>query len=110
MPDPSQRLKTPKATDPKPNLKLSSSLQSLQADAVVEASLITKIWEADSGVILWTNSTARKKKVASLLADSDGNINFDGSDPEEVYSRLISEIVYVHTGDFRSHYEYRSVE
>ena len=98
------------ATDPKPNIRLSSSWQSLQAGAVVEASLITKIWETESGVILWTVSSTRKKKVASLRADTDGNIKFGASDPEEAYGHLVPELVYANTADFRSYYEYRKVK
>ena len=90
--------------------ELSSSWQSLQAGAVVEASLITKIWETESGVVLWTNSTARKKKVAGLNADTDGNIKFGASDPEEAYGHLVPELVYANTADFRSYYEYRKVK
>jgi len=97
------------ATDPKPHVRLSSTWQSMQAGAVVEASLITKIWETDSGVILWTNSTARKKKVAGLYANTNGNIEFGASDPEEAYGHLVPELVYANTADFRSYYEYRKV-
>jgi hypothetical protein len=97
------------ATDPKPHVRLSSTWQSMQASAVVEASLITKIWETDSGVILWTNSTARKKKVAGLYANTNGNIKFGASDPEEAYGHLVPELVYANTADFRSYYEYRKV-
>jgi hypothetical protein len=97
------------ANDPKPHVRLSSSWQSLQAGAVVEASLITKIWETGSGVVLWTNSTARKKKVAGLKADTGGNIKFGASDPEEAYGHLVPELVYANTADFRSYYEYRKV-
>ena len=96
-------------TDPKPNVRLSSSWQSLKAGAIVEASLMTKIWETGSGVILWTNSTAGKKKVAGLFADTNGNIKFGASDPEEAYGELVPEMVYANTADFRSRYEYRKV-
>lgn len=98
------------ATDPKPNVQLSSSWQSLQAGAVVEASLITKIWETNSGVVLWTKSTARKKKVADLSANANGDFIFDASDPEEAYGQLVPELVYANTADFRSYYEYRKVD
>ena len=96
-------------TNPKPNVRFSTSFQSLKAGALVEASLITKIWETDSGVVLWTNSTARKKKVAGLFADTNGNIKFGASDPEEAYGQLVPEMVYANTADFRSRYEYREV-
>jgi hypothetical protein len=98
------------ATDPKPNVRLSSSWQSLQAGAVVEASLLTKIWETESGVVRWTNSTARKKKIASLRADTTGNIQFDATNPEEACGHLVPELVYANTADFRSYYEYRQVK
>ena len=97
------------ATDPKPDVRLSTSWQSLKAGALIEASLIAKIWETDSGVVLWTNSTARKKKVAGLYADTNGNIKFGASDPEEAYGHLVPEMVYANTADFRSRYETRKV-
>lgn len=97
-------------TDAKPTLRLSSSLQSFQAGAVVEASLSAKIWETDSGVILWTNSTARKKKVAGLRANTNGDFKFGASDPEGAYGQLVPEMVYANTADFRSYYEYRKVK
>ncbi len=98
------------ATDPTPNVRLSSSWQSLQAGAVVEASLITKIWETGSGVVLWTNSTARKKKVAGLYASANGNVSFGASDPEQAYGHLVPELIYANTADFRSYYEHRKVK
>ena len=76
----------------------------------MEASLITKIWETDSGVVLWTNSTDRKKKVAGLYADTNGNIKFGASDPEAAYGQLVPEMVYANTADFRSRYEIRKVQ
>ena len=97
------------ASEPKPNVRLSSTWQSMQAGAVIEASLITKIWETDSGVILWTNSTARKKKVAGLYANTNGDLKFGASDPEEAYGHLVPELVYANTADFRSYYESRKV-
>jgi hypothetical protein len=98
------------ASNPRPDVKVSSSWQSLRAGAVVEASLITKIWETESGVVLWTNSTARKKKVAGLHADASGNVEFGASDPAEAYGHLVPELVYANTADFRSRYEYRRVK
>jgi hypothetical protein len=97
-------------TDPKPKLRLSSSWRSLQAAAVVEASLIAKIWETDSGVTLWTNSTARKKKVANLRANTNGDFKLGASDPEKAYGQLVPEMIYANTADFRSYYEYRKVK
>jgi hypothetical protein len=98
------------ASEPKPNVRLSSTWQSMHAGAIIEASLIAKLWETDSGVILWTNSTLRKEPVASLKADTSGNIEFGASDPKETYGNLVPELVYANTTDFRPYYIYRKVK
>ena len=78
--------------------------------ADIEGSLMTKLWETDSGVTLWTNSSRRIKSVARLKADTGGNVRFGASDPEDSYGRLVPELVYANTTDFRSSYEYRKVK
>ena len=98
------------ASEPKPNVRLSSTWQSMHAGAIIEASLISKLWETDSGVILWTNSTLRKEPVASFKADTSGNIEFGASDPKETYGNLVPELVYANTTDFRPYYVYRKVK
>ncbi len=98
------------ASEPKPNIRLSSTWQSMHAGAIIEASLISKLWETDSGVTLWTNSSMRKEPVASLKADTSGNIEFGASDPKEAYGNLVPELVYENTTDFRSTYFYRRVK
>ena len=95
--------------EPKPTFRLSSSWQSIQAGAVVNASLSAKIWETESGVTLWTNSTARKKEVANLQANTNGDFKLGASDPQEAYGQLVPEMIHANTADFRSHYEYRKV-
>jgi len=95
---------------PKPNFHLSSKWQSMKAGAEVEASLITKLWETDSGAIRWTNSSQGKDSIAHLSASTSGNINFGAKDPKETYGKLIPQLVYANTSDFRAHYEYRKVK
>jgi hypothetical protein len=97
-------------SEPKPKVSLSSTWQSLKAGAEVEASLIAKLWETDSGVIRWTNSSQGKDSVARLSASTSGNFHFGAKDPEETYGKLIPQLVYANTEDFRSHYETRRVK
>ena len=97
-------------SDPRPNVRLSSTWESLKVGADIEASLMTKLWETDSGVTLWTKSSRRRKSVARIKADTSGNINFGASDPEDAYDKLVPNLVYANTTDFRSHYEYRKVK
>jgi hypothetical protein len=54
------------ASEPKPNVRLSSTWQSMHAGAIIEASLISKLWETDSGVTLWTNSTIEERTGGQL--------------------------------------------
>ena len=97
-------------SEPKPKVSLSSTWQSMKVGADVEASLITKLWETDSGVIRWTNSTQGKDSVARLSASTSGSFHFGATDPKEAYGKLIPQLVYANTADFRSHYEYRKVK
>ena len=97
-------------SEPKPKVSLSSSWKSIKAGADVEASLITKLWETDSGVIRWTNSTQEKDSIAHFSATTSGNFHFGATDPEEAYGKLITQLVYANTGDFRSRYATRRVK
>ena len=98
------------ASEAKPNIRLSSTWESLRAGATVEASLLSKLWETDSGVTLWSNSTVRKEPVASLKADTSGNFEFGASDPKETYGNLVPELVFANTTDFRPYYVRRKVK
>jgi hypothetical protein len=40
----------------------------------------------------------------------EGPIGFGLSDPKEKYGKLVPELVYVNTDDFRCRYEYREVK
>ncbi len=97
-------------SEAKPDVHLSSTWQSMQAGAYVEAALITKLWETDSGVIRWTNSSRGRDSIARLSASTGGNFHFGAKDPKETYGKLIPQLVWANTEDFRAHYEYRRVK
>lgn len=97
-------------SEAKPKVSVSSTWQSMKAGAFVEASLITKLWETDSGVMRWTNSSQGKDSIARLSASTSGDFHFGAKDPKETYGRLIPQLVYANTADFRSHYETRRVK
>jgi len=97
-------------SEPKPNLRLSSTWESMQAGADIEASLMTKLWETDSGVTLWTKSSSTSESVARIKTDTSGNISFGATNPEHTYSKLVPRLVHANTTDFRSRYEYRKVK
>ena len=94
----------------KPKINIYTTPNALQAGAYVEAALRTKILETDSGATLWTNATTGRTRVASISVVEEGPIRVGVSDPKEKYGKLIPELVYVHTHDFRCQYEYRKVK
>jgi len=94
----------------KPKIKVFAAAKALSAKAYIEAALRTRILETDSGATLWTRATTGKTQVAGINLREGGAISFGVSDPKEKYGRLVPELVYVNTTDFRSQYEYRTVE
>ena len=94
----------------KPKVNIFTAPKALNAKAYIEAALRTRILETDSGVTLWTRATTGKIQVARINLMEGGPISFGVSDPKEKYGKLVPELVYVNTTDFRSRYEYRTVE
>jgi hypothetical protein len=94
----------------KPSVKVFSVSESLHAKAYVEALLSAKLLETDNGATLWTNATSGKTSVAKVDLMKNGAFSFGVSDPKEKYGKLVPELVYVNTMDFRHHYEYRKVK
>jgi hypothetical protein len=94
----------------KPSVKVFSVSESLHAKAYVEALLSTKLLETDNGATLWTKATSGQTSVAKVNLMKNGNFSFGVSDPKEKYGKLVPELVYVNTKDFRHHYEYREVK
>jgi hypothetical protein len=103
-----------KISEPKPDVHVSSTWQStwqsMSAGAYIEASLITKLWETDSGAMRWTNTSQGRDTLARLSASTSGSFHLGAKDPKETYGRLIPQLVYANTEDFRAHYENRRVK
>ena len=93
----------------KPSLKVFTATESLKAKAYIEALLSAKLLETDSGATLWTNATSGKTQVAKISLMKNGPISFGVSDPKEKYGKLVPQLVYANTTDFRHQYEYRKV-
>lgn len=94
----------------KPSVKVFSMTESLKAKAYIEALLSAKLLETNNGATLWTNSTSGKTQVANINLMKGGLIGFGISDPKEKYGKLVPDLVYVNTTDFRSSYEYRKLK
>jgi len=94
----------------KPNVKIFSVPQAVRAKVYVEAALQTRILETNTGATLWTKANSGKVSVAKLNLAVEGPFSFSASDPKEKYGKLVPELVYANTSDFRSRYEYRKIK
>ncbi|MGD2097814.1 MAG: hypothetical protein PVG35_09550 [Desulfobacterales bacterium] len=94
----------------KPKINVYTAAKSLSAKAYIEADLKTRILETDSGATCWTRFTSGKTQVARIQLMEGGPYNIGISDPKEKYGKLVPKLVYANTMDFRSRYEYRTVE
>ncbi len=93
-----------------PKIKVFTVSEALHASADVEALLSARLLETGRGATLWTRATSGKTSVAKVNLMKDGPISFGISDPKEKYGKLVPNLVYVNTTDFRSRYEYRKVK
>ena len=94
----------------KPKINVYTAAKSLSASAYIEAALKTRILETNSGATCWTRSNSGKTQVAGINLMEGGPFNIGVSDPKEKYGKLVPKLVYANTMDFRSRYEYRTVE
>ena len=93
-----------------PKVKVHTASKSVNARAYIEASLRTRILETDNGATFWTRITSGKSQVAKISLIDGEVFGFGVSDPKEKYGKLVPELVYANTLDFRSYYEYRTVK
>ena len=94
----------------KPKISVFTAAKALNAKVYIELALRTRILETDSGATLWTKATTGKTQVARISLMEGGPISFGISDPKEKYGKLVPNLVYVNTHDFRSTYEYRTAK
>ncbi len=94
----------------KPSVKVFTVSESLKAKAHIEALLSARLLETGNGATLWTNSTTGQTQVARINLSKGGLIGFGVSDPKEKYGKLVPQLVYANTTDFRHRYEYRKVK
>jgi len=94
----------------KPKINIYTAPNAFHATAYIEAALRTKILETESGATLWTHASTGKTRIANISLIEEGPIGFGLSDPKEKYGKLVPELVYVNTDDFRCRYEYREVK
>ena len=94
----------------KPKLDVRTASKALTAKAYIEGSLRTRILETGNGATFWTRITTGQSQVAKISIADGGIFGIGVSDPKEKYDKLIPELVYTNTSDFRPYYRYRTVK
>jgi hypothetical protein len=80
----------------------------LNANAYIEASLITRVFDTDSGGTLWTRAASGKTRVANISVMEEGSFSFGVSDPRKIRETDSGTGVPIWT--FRPYYEYQTVK
>jgi hypothetical protein len=78
--------------------------------AYIEAALKTRILETGSGATCWTRASSGSTQVAGINLTEGGPFSVGVSNPREKYGKLVPNLVYANTMDFRPRYEYRTVK
>jgi hypothetical protein len=94
----------------KPKINVYSSAKAIKARGCIEAALSTRILETRSGATFWTRLSSGTAQVAKLKVMETGSVSFGISDPKEKYGKLIPELAYANTCDFRPYYVHRTVK
>jgi hypothetical protein len=88
----------------KPSIKIGALLQNMTVSAYVEATIVARVLETNSGATVWSNSAQGRENVASVSLMKDDTW-FDAKEPEKAYGNLVDQLVSVITEDFWSHWK-----
>lgn len=87
-------------SDVKPKVDFSLSFPYVSARAEVDASLYAKMYETGMGSTVWSGSSRVKTEIGSVQIFKD-HFRFNAEDPEQAYGRLVDDLVWYATHDFR---------
>jgi hypothetical protein len=68
------------------------------------ATLSARLNETDTGANIWSNSSSFKRTLSKFKYSNDGNASFGMSGYDDAYRKLIPDMVYAVTQDFRGKY------
>jgi len=84
----------------RPKVSLGTGLESLNAKAEIEATLVAKLYDTQSGATLWSRTVSDRKTLASLSVSGTG-VGAGANDPDEAKTALVNALVTEATRDFR---------
>jgi hypothetical protein len=90
-----------KVSDVKPDVDIATLLKSLSVRASFNISMSARLFSAETGATLWTDSVFRKESLATMSIGPDQIPYFDVRDQDETYKIFVERMVYELTRDFR---------
>ena len=91
------------------NLSASSIFKAVNVRQDVDATLTTRLFEANSGATMWSASSKVRANLANANFNSRGEGSFGAADKDAAYGEMVDGLVVHVTDDFRPHYVTRRV-
>ena len=76
----------------------------------LNAILSAKLVETEAGATIWSNSTSWKRKLGGLSVSEDAGVSVGTEGYEDAYRKLVPDMVYDITRDFRGRYIRKQVD
>ena len=73
-------------------------------NTTLNATLSAKLIETEGGATIWSNSTAWKRKLGKLRVGEDTGVSVGTRGYDDAYRKLVPDMVYAVTSDFRGRY------
>jgi len=82
------------------------SVRDLNADvnATLHATLSVQLYETGGGASVWSNSVSWKRKLGQISVNRSGNVSAGMTGYHDAYRKLIPDMTYDVTRDFRGRY------
>jgi len=90
-----------RVSDVKPEINISALIKSLRVRASFNISITSRLISTETGATLWTDSVDRKESLAYLRYGPERIPYFNVQDQDKAYRRLVEQIIYDLTWDFR---------
>lgn len=85
------------------NLKEITQLKA-SVDAILHASLSVKLYETGGGATIWSNSVSWQRKLGQVRVNEITGLSIGTDGYNDSYRKLVPDMVYDITGDFRGRY------
>lgn len=91
-------------SDIEPKVKLNLAFPYVSASAKIRSELTAKMYDTEIGANMWTGSSWANREIGSIKL-FEKYISFNAENPDEAYGKLVNDLVYYATLDFREKWE-----